>query len=262
MLLDSEMRGRLHPKLIILRALVMRDLMMRYGRGNIGFVWVVLEPMLLCVGVMVIWSLMGGSKGGYKVIEVVLTGYMPLTLWRHLTNGTIGLFRTSASLLYHRRVSLLDIMVGRYVLEFIGTTAALLLIWLVLYAADALEFPPRLDLIFLGWLMMGLIAAISGIGFAVVTERSEAAERFIQPLQYLNVPLSGCFFMVQWLPTWAQKLVLWHPHVHAYEVFRAGYFGDTVVAHYDLFYFFSFCLVLAFVMILLFRGVREKLQIT
>jgi ABC-type polysaccharide/polyol phosphate export permease len=32
----------------VLRALMIRELMMRYGRGNIGFLWLVLEPMLLC----------------------------------------------------------------------------------------------------------------------------------------------------------------------------------------------------------------------
>ena len=33
-------------------ALMIRELMMRYGRGNIGFLWLVLEPMILCAGGM------------------------------------------------------------------------------------------------------------------------------------------------------------------------------------------------------------------
>ena len=33
-----------------LRALMIREMMMRYGRNSLGFVWVFIEPMLLCVG--------------------------------------------------------------------------------------------------------------------------------------------------------------------------------------------------------------------
>ena len=40
----------------VITALMLRDAMMRYGRENIGFVWVILEPMLLCTGVMILWS--------------------------------------------------------------------------------------------------------------------------------------------------------------------------------------------------------------
>lgn len=252
----------LRAKYVTIRALILRDLMMRFGRGNIGFIWIVLEPMLLTGGVMMVWSLMGGDKGGYKVIEVVLTGYMPLTLWRHLTNGTIHLFRASSPLLYHRKISLLDILTARFVLEFIGTTTALVVIWAVLFAAGAIDIPQRPDLVLLGWVMMALIGVISGIGFAVMTERAEISEKFVQPLQYLNVPLSGSFFMLEWMPPWAQKLLLLHPHAHSYEVFRSGYFGDAMIAHYNLLYFFTFCLGLAFVIFLWFKGIRSKLQLT
>src|SRR5215207_4407796 len=110
-----------------IRALVLRDLMMRYGRDNIGFAWVILEPLLLTAGVMVVWSFtMGTSRQGVKIVELVLTGYMPLTLWRHMTNGPIMIFRRSAPLLYHRRITLFDILAARQILEFAGTSAALL----------------------------------------------------------------------------------------------------------------------------------------
>ena len=91
-------------------ALILRDMMMRYGRDNIGFAWVVLEPMILTAGVMVVWSFtMGSAKYGIRLVEFILTGYMPLTLWRHMTNSSVTQFRRSAPLLFHRRVSLLDI---------------------------------------------------------------------------------------------------------------------------------------------------------
>lgn len=229
-----------------IHALIVRDLMMRYGRDNIGFVWVILEPMILTVGVMVIWSVIGHDKEGIKVVEVVLTGYMPLTLWRHLTNSVVGMFRNSVGMLYHRRVSLIDLVLARQILEIIGTSTALLVVYTVLLVTGLIDGAQRLDLILLGWLMMAWIGTAFGAVLAAVTEKYEVAERFVQPVQYLNIPISGAFFFVDWLPSWGQHLISYHPLVHCWEVFRAGYFGGTIVSHYDLPYFFACALAFSF----------------
>ena len=45
-----------------IRALMVRDMMMRYGRAHLGFVWVVIEPMLLTAGVLAIRSAIRGPS--------------------------------------------------------------------------------------------------------------------------------------------------------------------------------------------------------
>lgn len=230
-----------------IHALFVRELMTRYGRENIGFAWAVLEPMILTCGVMVIWTVMGGhDRDGVKAVELVLTGYMPLTLWRHLTGSVINMFRNNAGLLYHRRVSLLDLVIAKQLLESIGTTTAFIVIYSTLLLMGMIEGVQHWDLLLLGWLMMAWIGTAFGAILAAFTERYEVAERFIQPIQYLNIPISGAFYLVDWLPYWAQKLILWHPLVHCYEVFRAGYFGRAVVTHYELSYFTAWAFVLSY----------------
>lgn len=245
----------------VIRALMLRDLMMRYGRGNIGFAWVVLEPMILTAGVMIIWSLMSNTKSGVKVVELVLTGYMPLTLWRHLTGSIINIFRNSSGLLYHR-ITLFDIIFARFAVEFLGTTAALLIVWLVLLSAGVVGDVRDLGLVLLGWLMMALIGFGAGLLIAATTEVSHTAERFVAPIQYLMVPLSGCFFLIDWMPTWAQYPLMLNPLVHTYEVFRAGYFGDTIITHYWLGYFFCWAFVLMFAGIVAVNKARPHVQLS
>lgn len=225
---------------------MIRDLMMRYGRDNIGFAWVILEPMILTVGVMIIWSTMGTYKEGLRILEVVFSGYLPLTLWRHLTNGTVNMFRGSIGLLYHQRITLFDVFYAREALEFIGTTTALLIIYTILTTTGIIAELERLDLFLLGWFMMAWLAVASGALMAAVTEKYEVAERFVQPFQYLNIPLSGAFYFSDWLPTWGQKLLSYHPMSHCYEMFRAGYFGDAVVTHYNLPYYTAFTFILSY----------------
>ena len=42
----------------ILGALMMRELSSRFGRRNIGFLWIMAEPALFCIGIIVLWSIM------------------------------------------------------------------------------------------------------------------------------------------------------------------------------------------------------------
>ncbi len=240
---------------------MVRDLMMRYGRENIGFAWVILEPMILTCGVMVIWSAMGAHKEGIKVVELVLTGYMPLTLWRHLTNNFVNIYRSSTGLMFHRQVSLLDLLIARQSLEIIGTTTALLVIYTTILTFGLIHEVERLDMIFLGWFMMAWIASACGMLIAAITERYEVAERFIQPIQYLNIPISGAFFFVGWLPTWGQKIITYHPLVHCWEVFRKGYFGDEMVYHYDIPYFVSVAFILTFLGVRATARVRKHIRL-
>ncbi len=246
----------------VVHALFIRELMVRYGRENIGFAWAILEPMILTCGVMVVWTVMGGhSKDGVKAVELVFTGYMPLTLWRHLTGPVINMFRSNASLLYHQRITLLDMVMARQLLELCGTTAALAVIYSTLLLFGMIEGAVDYSLVFLGWLMMAWIGSAVGALLAAITERYEVAERFVMPFQYLNIPISGAFYMVDWLPPWAQHAISWHPLVHVYEVFRAGYFGPMVVTHYDLFYFSVCAFILSFLGLRAVQRVRPHVRL-
>lgn len=249
-------------QLTIIKALMIRDMMMRYGRDGIGFVWAIVEPMLLCVGVMFLWNTLGISKkADINIVELVLTGYMPLTMWRHMTGNSVRLFRASVSMLFHRRISLLDIFIARQAFEFIVTSIALFTIWLTLYSFDAVQGIADLGLFLLGWFMMAWFSIASSAAIAALTEVSEASERFIAPLQYLNLPLSGSFYFIDWLPVQIQEVALYHPHVSCYEIFRWGYFGGSYVPHYDVLYFVSVSFIMTFVGVVSLSKIRGSVQL-
>jgi capsular polysaccharide transport system permease protein len=234
---DADFRRGLKVQAHCIHALAIRDMMMRYGRGNIGFLWVVLEPMILCTGVLIVRSILNPpSEHGVQLVALVLTGYMPLTLWRHMLNGGTFLFRRSAALLYHRNISLLDAFLSRMLLEFIGTTTALAAVSAFLLAAGIIDSPHDFGLMAAAWLLKGFLSFGLALNFAVLTEYSEVSEKFVAPFQYLMLPLSGTFFLVAWLPTHAQSLIWYNPTVHCYEMFRAGFFGEEVETHYVIWY--------------------------
>jgi len=102
-----------------------------------------------------------------------MSGYIPLTLWRHMTNSMIMIFRRSSALLYHRSTSLFDIMLAKFALEFIATSGAFLAVWgtlnLVGVAGDITPFRPS----FCRLPDDGMAAASSALNIAAATEYSE-----------------------------------------------------------------------------------------
>ncbi|MDZ4840771.1 MAG: ABC transporter permease [Hyphomicrobium aestuarii] len=245
----------------ILGALAIRDMMKRYGRANIGFLWVVLEPMILTAAVMTLWSFIKAPvEHGVTVISLVLTGYMPLTLFRHISGVGPHLLRQSVAFLYHRRITFIDVLLARTFLELAGTTTALLVVYGALLIVDLVSPMRDPGLCVAGWLTMAALSFGFAAIFAVLTEVSESTERFIPPIQYILLPISGSFFMVEWLPKAAQDVVVWVPMVHCYEMFRAGFLGEDVVTHFSPWYPLAWALALTAIGVYSIDRVRDKIH--
>ena len=120
-------------------------------------------------------------------------------------------FSSTSSLLYHRNITFIDTLIARCFLEFAGTTTALLVVYGVLVLSNVLAPMKDPGLLILGWAIMGLLAFGLAATFAVMTEFSEVSERFIQPFQYIMLPISGCFYMVDWLPKSTQDIAWYMP---------------------------------------------------
>ena len=246
----------------IVQALVIRDLMVRFGRRHLGFVWAVLEPMLLTAGIMVVWSLLKEPVvHGVSMVLFVFSGYLPLTLWRHMTNASLRLFQKNVGLLYHRPIGLADILLARLALEFLSSTTALLVIYFIVVSTGIAELPAVPSLLLAGWLFMAWFAGGAAVLMVAWTEYWEPAERFFQPAQYLMLPISGVFFMVDWLPTEGGRLAQLNPMVHCFELFRAGVFGEAAVTHYDALYLAAWCMGLTVVGCAATHRVRRHIQI-
>ena len=228
----------------IVSALMIREAVDRYGHENLGFFWVIGEPLLLTTGVMALWSFTHVSHdASVGVVPFALTGYSMLTLWRQIVFRSLHGMRYGAALTFHANVKYLDILLARSLLETVGIMAAFVVAYLPLYLLGALPLPNDPLLLFGGWLLMAWFCAGFGLLIAALTELSDILERFIHPVMYLTLPLTGAFYMVDWMPLKIQKYLLMSPLVHGIEMFRAGVFPPSVVTHYDP-YFLALCALL------------------
>lgn len=221
----------------VIWALVLREMQTRYGRENLGFLWIIGEPILFTAGVTIVWSLIRPSyEHGIPVTAFVVTGYTPLTMWRHCVARSVKAFESNGSLLFHRQVSPLDIILSRVLLEVMGSILAGLIVAAFAIALGFMEPPKDLALIYMGLAYHVSFCLGSALLFAAGSERSEIIEKITNIFSYLMIPASGSFSMVSWIPEQYQWILLLSPSVHGLEMIRAGQFGPGVHAIWDLSY--------------------------
>jgi capsular polysaccharide transport system permease protein len=201
-----------------------------------------------------------GHAHNVNVLSFVLTGYSMLTLWRHIISKSVLCFRHNAGLLFHRNINPIDTLIARAVLDTVGVGLAFYIAYLPLYLLDLIK--PIQDYLLLtgSWLLLAWFTFSVGLIIAAMTEMVDVAERFIQPVLYLILPISGAFFMVDWLPEKYQPLATYSPLVNLNEMFRDGFMGNEIVTHWDVPYVIYWCIGLTAVGLMLVRKARAKIR--
>ena len=213
----------------VINALLMREVITRYGRHNIGFLWLFMEPMLFTLGVTTLWSLVKATHGtSLPITAFAVTGYSSILLWRNCTNRVVKAIEVNLSLMYHRNVRVLDVFMARIILEIVGATTSMMVLTITFSAMGWMNFPVDILTAIFGWLLLAWFAFALSLVVGAASERSEVVERVWHIFTYLLFPLSGAAFLVDWLPKAFQEAILWVPMVHGTEMIRHGYFGSIV----------------------------------
>ncbi len=221
----------------VIWALVLRELQTRYGRENIGFLWMVGEPIMFCSGVAIVWTMIRPAHDhGLPVTAFVITGYVPLTMWRHCVLRALKAFESNGALLFHRHVTPLDIILARILLEVVGTLIAGLAVGSAAIVLGFMDPPKDVGLLYLGLITHALFSLGCALLIASLSERSDLLEKVISAIMYLSLPLSGAFAMVSWLPESSHWILLLSPSVQNIEMIRGGQFGPGSHPMFDITY--------------------------
>jgi capsular polysaccharide transport system permease protein len=245
----------------VMHALMMREVITRFGRDNLGVLWLIGEPMIFTLGVTALWTFGGMNHGSsLPIAAFAITGYSSVLMWRNSVGRSVGALQVNFNLLYHRNVQVLDVFLTRILLEMAGATMSFIVLSAIFIAAGMIEPPIDLLQVIFGWLMLAWFGISLSLVVGAGTTYSELVEKFWHPTSYLLFPLSGAAFMVDWLPKSAQDIVLLLPMVHGVEMIREGYFGNVVRTHYDSGYMAMCSLILTFFGLYLVRDAGKRAQ--
>ena len=246
----------------VIKALMLRELTTRFGRENIGFLWIMVEPLLFALLVGLLWrGIKGPEEYGVDIIVFVVSGYIPLVLFRSSMSRAVSSFTANSSLMYHRQIKVLDLILVRFIIELVGHMMAYLFVAIALGALGFFPWPYDIGFMLLGWAYYSLFTFAVTLVIAPLSEMSEVVEKIIPVTTYLMVPFSGAFYLVSALPEGAAMVVLYSPPVHGMEMMRYGVFGPSIDPQFDYLYPLATSLALLAVGLLLCRIVRRRLVV-
>src|SRR5882762_2639957 len=150
----------LRVQLRVIGALLMREIVTRYGRENLGFLWLFLEPMLFTLGITGLWAGAGlRHSTSLPIVAFAVTGYSSVLLWRNCATRCSMAIPPNMGLLFHRNVRVLDLFVTRVLLEIAGASVSFVVLSTVWISLGWMEPPADVLLVLSAW---GLLAWFGG----------------------------------------------------------------------------------------------------
>jgi ABC-2 type transport system permease protein len=211
-----------------LRLLVARDLKVRYASSSLGYVWSVLEPLLLAgIYWFIFTQVFTRSVGAEPYIVFLLTGLLP---WTWFNSGVVdaGKAFTGGARLIRATNLPREIWVVRVVLskgvEFLLSLPVLVL-FVVVYQASVNW---RVVLIVPGVLLMAVLVLGIGLLLAPLVALVRDLERIVRLVLRLGFYASPIIFAVRDVPDPWDILFSANPLAGIIELFRAGFFPYAV----------------------------------
>jgi capsular polysaccharide transport system permease protein len=210
----------------VIGALLMRELHTRFGRDNIGYIWAIFEPGLLAFAVTIL-HMAAGSRTGFDMdpIPFWVVGYTPFCMFRFMVLRAEAAIESNRTLLYHRMVTITDLMIARNLLEFASAAMAMVILVGFAWLCGVGNLPDRPILMFAGMAQLWFLSFGLSLIVAAASENSTVVQRIVHPATYVSLPLSGAFFLLKWIPHPWRDYLAWSPLISPFEQIREGQFA-------------------------------------
>ena len=245
----------------VIGALLMRELHTRYGRENIGYLWVIGEPLTLAGMIALIHAGQPTHySGDMNPVPFSVMGYCVFIMFRGMFNRAEGALEANSPLLYHKMVTVFDIMFSRGLLEFAGTTMSLVVLTTLLVSIGMADPPARPLWLILGVFYMFSLSFSLSLIVVSITHDNRLLGRMVHPFSYIMMPLSGAFYRVEWVPASYRVYLEWFPLPQIFEMCRYGYFRSADDKYFSVSYLTGCCLVLLYVGLVAIKLVRGRIH--
>jgi capsular polysaccharide transport system permease protein len=132
----------LGSQLDVIVALILRETRTRFGRNRLGYLWALVEPIVVTFTFYAVLLVAGrATPPGMGMFGFIATGVLPYTLFSNTVTRVSDAVSSNKALLYYPQVRPLDLVIARALLE----AATFVAVFILVMGADAL-IARRLDL--------------------------------------------------------------------------------------------------------------------
>lgn len=253
-------QSRVQIQLRVLFALVMREMTTRFGRSPGGYVWAVLSP----AGGIALLSLLFSQFArkpplGDSFALFFATGYVAyhayMDTWQNLSNAV----QVNRALLAFPRVTVLDVILARFILQ--ALTVCFVGVVIIGGLMAAMADPPTLrpGPIFLAMGLALLLAFCVGLLNAVLFVTMPVWDRVFRIVNRPMLLISAVFYIYENMPAPAQALLWWNPLVHVTGIMRTGFHPTYHADYASPVYVIAFSLAPLFLGVLLLRAWKGRI---
>lgn len=212
----------------VIGALVQREIKTRFGAAGVGWIWLLLEPIMQCLVYVALYEFIRTRVSplrGIDIAEFMLSGIVPWLFYMRSVTQVMHAIESNRALLVYPQVTPLDIAIARTLLEFMimcVVVAFLVILKWFLTGEPGMNDP-------LGFVLNCTWLTIMGFGIGLtMMSLSHFFPLLTQFATYINRLLyftSGIFFTLSAIPANYRAFVDWNPLLQAIEAARICYFS-------------------------------------
>lgn len=206
-------------------ALILREMSTRYGRTPGGYIWAVLEPIGMIMILGFVWSMVAQSPTlGTSFFLFKATGFMVLQMFQINANQVGRAMTFSRPLLFYPRVTWLDAILARFILNTLVVTLVTVIILTGIMVFEdirsVLDFPRILLAMVLAAAMGLSVGMLNCYMFQRIPVWEQVWSIATRPLFLI----SGVIFIYEDLPQMGQSVLWYNPILHLTGIMRDGFY--------------------------------------
>ncbi|MGP9791889.1 ABC transporter permease [Roseinatronobacter sp. NSM] len=241
-------------------ALLLREMGTRYGRSPGGYIWALVQPLGIIALLAFAFSLLARTPAlGTSFVLFKATGYLLMQCFTNISSTVGGSISYSRSLLLYPRVSWIDAVIARFLLNTLVIWVVGFIILIGIVIVQDLHVTLDWGNIFLS----AVLTTLLGLGFGCLN-----AYMFMRFPVWTNVwgivtaPLfmiSGVLFLYENMPPLGQAILWYNPLLHLTGLMRAGFYSAYSPTYISVPYVVAFALFPMVVGLLLLRQFHRDL---
>lgn len=209
----------------VMGALIVREMITRYGRSWGGYAWALAEPLgMLLILSTALSQLVHQPAYGKSFLLFYATGYLPFYFFTHCSEQAGSAVGVNRELMQLPGVTPLAAIFARYILTLITLTVVGTIILIIV--ALTLREPLRFNA---GHVLEAIAcASLLGLGIGLVnTVLFAFLPMWRQVWGLIRMPLmilSGVFYTFSSMPAHIQSVLWWNPIIHCVGAMRGAFF--------------------------------------
>lgn len=247
----------------VIAALILREMSSTYGRRPGGYIWTVVEPLAGIALLSWIFTSIGfrAPSLGTNFAIFYATGLLPFYTFSGVSQKLTGALTSSRALLSYPRVTVVDVLVARFVLALLTQLLVACLVLTGLRVLVDTGTQLLLGSILLGFAMAAALAAGVGVMNCFLVTRFPLWGTVWSVLTRPLLLVSGVILTLERLPVDYWHWLLWNPVLHAVAQVRAGFYHGYEPSYISPVYVFGVALSLLLVgFLFLWRYHRDVLE--